>query len=373
MSTAELPKVAGLVARYRELEAEVPAARRAPGWVEFEAQDAPLMIRGEHTKPGAPVPRGYLEVLGKSDFQRAAGILPTDPSHGKDGRNFRRDAGSTSTSGRPELADAIASADNPLTARVMVNRVWHQLFGRGIVPTVDNFGRLGELPTHPELLDFLASRFVDDGWSLKQAIRFLVTSQAWQMSSEPSAQAREADPGNELLSHFRVRRLEAEAVRDSLLAVSGELDLAMFGPPVPINNTPRRSVYLTVKRNSLSPFLEVFDSPKPFTTFGKRDVTNVPAQSLALLNDPFVIRAAERWARALIAQTAESNEARVQRMFEMAFARPPSAAEAEQAQRYLADLAVQHGVEPAKLSSSLEVWRDFAQSLFNLKEFIYLR
>ncbi|HEY6169914.1 MAG TPA: DUF1553 domain-containing protein, partial [Verrucomicrobiae bacterium] len=300
-----------------------------------------------------------------------------DPSNSSDRANRGRVAAGTAalqTSGRLELANAIASPNNPLAARVMVNRIWHQLFGCGLVPTVDNFGRLGEKPTHPELLDYLAAKFVEDGWSAKKMIRFLVTSRAWQMSSEPSARAREVDPGNELLSHFRVRRLEAEAIRDSLLAVSGELDVTMFGKSVAINDQKRRSIYVAIRRTSLSPFLEVFDAPKPFTTLGKRDVTNVPAQSLALLNDPFVIHCAARWAKSLLDQTGEATtEARVRRMFEAAFARSPSAKELENARGYLADLIRDHDASEGKSAASEEVWRDFAQSLFNLKEFIYVR
>jgi hypothetical protein len=366
----ELPALAPFIVEYRKLEGEVPVPRRAPGVVEAMAFDAPLMPRGDHTKPGEPVPRGYLEVLGKAAFQRAAGVSPAVPSLSEKGENFRRDAGSTLNSGRLELAEAIASPTNPLTARVMVNRIWHQLFGRGLVPTVDNFGRLGDKPTHPELLDYLAAKFVEDGWSTKKMIRFLVTSRAWQMSSEASARAREVDPANKLLSHIRVRRLEAEAIRDSLLSVSGELDATMFGKPVSIGDQKRRSIYLAIRRTALSPFLEVFDAAKPFTTQGKRDVTNVPAQSLALLNDPFVIHCAERWARSLMQQTgAATAEARVRWMFESAFSRPPSAQELDQARHYLAGLARDHGVPAA----SDDVWRDFAQSLFNLKEFIYVR
>ncbi|HYR58618.1 MAG TPA: DUF1553 domain-containing protein, partial [Chthoniobacteraceae bacterium] len=204
---AELEAARPLVEEYRQLEAQVPELRHAPGVLETAAYDAPFLPRGDHLKPGEAVPRAYLEVLG--------------------GQPFR-----TQLSGRHELADAIANPQNPLTARVMVNRIWHWLFGRGIVPTVDNFGRLGERPTHREMLDFLAASFIEPrsgapssqlstlnsqpafGWSIKETIRFLVTTRAFQMSSEPSELARESDPANDWLSHMRVRRLEAEAIRD---------------------------------------------------------------------------------------------------------------------------------------------------------------
>lgn len=342
----ELPAVAPLIAEYRRLENEIPEPRRAPGVMEAVGYDAPLLTRGDHLHPAEPVPRGYLALVRDESYR-------------------------TPTSGRLELAEDLTRADNPLTARVMVNRIWQHLFGRGLVPTVDNFGRLGEPPTHPELLDFLAARFVEHGWSAKDMIRYLVTTRAWLMSSEPSPRARELDPTNEFLSHARVRRLEAEAIRDSLLAVSGRLEFTMFGPGAnalaAASEQQRRSVYLTIRRNFLSPFLEVFDAPRPFSTLGRRDATNVPGQSLALLNDPFVIEQAERWAEAVL-QVDEPAAARVRRMFEQALGRPPDDHEAAASGTYLADLEREHGADKDQL-----VWRDFAQSLFNLKEFIYVR
>jgi hypothetical protein len=249
----------------------------------------------------------------------------------------------------------------------MVNRIWHYLFGRGLVPTVDNFGRLGDRPTNPDLLDYLADRFVKDGWSCKQMIRFLVTSRAYRMSSQIPARAEEVDPGNELLSHFRVRRLEAEAVRDSLLSISGQLSAQMYGPPEPISDRSRRSIYLAVRRTNLSPFLAIFDAPKPFSTLGRRDATNVPAQSLALLNDPFVIDLAGKWANEALAGAPDaSREVRIGRMFESAFARPPRPDELTSVENYL-DARAKDG---APLDRA---WQDLAQSLFNLKEFLYLR
>ena len=346
MTVQELPEVASFVADYRKLEADIPSPRRAPGVLETVAYNAPLLSRGDHLKPLAPEPRGYLQLVSARRYD-------------------------TKLSGRMELANDIASATNPLTARVLVNRVWHHLFGRGLVATVDNFGRLGEKPSHPELLDFLAAKFVEQGWSSKEFIRYLVTSRASQMSSDVSARAAEVDPDNTLLSHARTRRLEAESIRDSLLAVSGRLDTTMSGPGANALAAPeqqrRRSVYLMVRRNFLSAFLETFDAPRPFTTLGKREATNVPAQSLALLNDPFVIEQATQWAKVIIRAEPDA-DARVRRMFEMAFARLPTEAELAGSRAYLADLGREHGEGRDKL-----VWRDYAQSLFNLKEFIYVR
>ena len=345
VSLDHLGPVRPLVEKYRQLETEIPSARHAPGVLESAGSDAALLPRGDHLKPGESVPRAYLAVFGSEPFH-------------------------TKQSGRLELANALADPRNPLTARVMANRIWLQIFGRGLVATPDNFGRMGEKPTHPELLDYLASRFAEDGWSQKKMIHFLVTSRAFRLASEAGPTARERDSGNDWLSHFRVRRIEAEAIRDSLLTLSGRLDPEMSGPGVGAG-TPRRSVYLTIRRTALIPFLETFDAPKPFTTTGRRDATNVPAQSLTLLNDPFVIESAAAWAKRLLADTANADtDSRIRRMFIAAFARPPQDAELVASRRYLAELAKE---APARAQDELNAWRDFAQSLFNTKEFIFLR
>ncbi|MCA2968742.1 MAG: PSD1 domain-containing protein [Acidobacteriaceae bacterium] len=348
-----------LVSRYRALEAEVPVPRRAPGTLAGTAFDQPLFVRGNHMQPGPPVPRRYLEVLGSPDCN-------------------------SPRSGRLELAEAIASPANPLTARVMVNRIWHHLFGRGIVRTVDNFGRNGEKPTHPELLDYLAARFVEERWSIKAMIRLLVTSSVYQLSAQPSAAAAQTDSGNILLQHARWRRLTAESLRDSILAVTGDLDAKLYGPGIdvyytgktegggkvgPLDGARRRSVYQRIKRNAQNPLLEVFDAPKPTSTRGQRDSTNVPAQSLALLNDPFVIEQAERWADRVMADGGTSVRDRVERMFLRALGRPATATEVRASLSYLAA----PGRTDAELLAQRDLWRDFAHSLFNLKEFLYLR
>jgi len=339
-----------LVKRYRSIEDAVPVARRSPGVLETVAYDAPLLERGDHKKPQQPIARQYLEALDSHPYR-------------------------TRLSGRLELANEIASPKNPLTARVMVNRIWYHLFGRGLVSTIDNFGRLGEKPSNPELLDYSATYFVEHGWSSKEMIRFLVTSDAFRRSSATSPHAQQIDPANEFFSHMSVRRLEAEAVRDNLLAVSGQLDRTMYGPSVNPPADPalkqRRSIYLPVRRTNLNPFLQVFDAPKPFTTLGRREPTNVPAQSLALLNDPFVIEMSRRWAASLI-KNATSVDSRVREMFERALGRPPTPSELEQARAFLAELSREHHVTD-DLGRSVEVWQDFAQSLFNFKEFIYVR
>jgi hypothetical protein len=292
----------------------------------------------------------------------------------------------TELSGRLDLAEKVASAANPLTARVMVNRLWHHLFGRGLVGTVDNFGRLGDQPTHPELLDYLATRFVEHGWSIKETIRFLVTSRAFQQSALASPDARRIDPGNELLSHARVRRMEAEAIRDAVLMVSGQLDLKMYGPGVnvfyvaktegggpkgPLDGDRRRSVYQRIRRNAANPFLEAFDAPKPMSTRGKRDVTNVPAQSLTLMNDPFVIDQSAKWAKALV-KDGRGRDERVRAMFLKALGREATAEDLDGSRAFLDELATEHSIKPGELEQGERVWQDFAQSIFCLKEFIYV-
>jgi len=209
------------------------------------------------------------------------------------------------------------------------------------------------------------------------------------MSSMASPAAAERDPDNRLLSHMPVRRLEAEAIRDAILSVSGELDAEMFGPSIPVyyaydvgktkgdnpkgplDGEGRRAIYQEIRRNTHNPFLEVFDLPAPASTRGERDVTNVPAQALTMLNSPFVILEAENWAKKLTLRQDQTAAERVDAMFEKALGRQPSASERDRAQTYLAMLAEEHGADDPMASTP--VWRDFAQTLFNLKEFLYVR
>lgn len=344
VTLSELPQVQALVAQYRQIEAKIPVARHAPGVIETAGMDAQLMERGEHTHLGEVVPRRYLEVFGSQPWQ-------------------------TPLSGRLELAKEMSSAQNPLTARVMVNRVWHWLFGRGLVATPDNFGRLGEPPSHPELLDYLATKFVEEGWSMKRLIRQVVTSEAYTRAASSTSEMQKADAENRLLAHFPIRRLEAEAIRDNLLAVSGQLDAKFFGPAErATTKTRRRSIYTAIIRNSPTAFLDVFDLPRPATTRGARDITNLPAQSLTMMNDPFVILLAQEWAKVLVESNREP-AVLVDEMFERTFTRPPTAAERDRALAYLDSTATERGVT----LKNHGVWADFAQALFCSKEFIYLR
>jgi hypothetical protein len=346
-------------AEYSGLVAEIHRpAHLAPALLDANGVDGHVFIRGSARAPGERVPRRFLEALA------GAGPLPT--SHG---------------SGRLELARQVTDpALNPLIGRVIVNRVWHHLFGRGIVASVDNFGALGDPPTHPELLDFLAARLVREGWSLKRLIRELMLTGAYQMASRPDPAADETDPDNRLLHRANLRRLEGEAVRDALLAVSGRLDGRMFGPPVPVHLTPfmdgrgrpkesgpldgdgRRSVYLAVRRNFPDPLLQTFDLPPPATAVGRRTVSNVPAQALVLMNDPFVRQQAELWAQRVVSAGGSPGE-RVAAMYLAAFGRPPRDDELRACERFVAERAA---------GDEGRAWAELAHALVNVKEFIYL-
>jgi hypothetical protein len=320
--------------------------------------DEHVFIRGSPKACGPLVPRRFLDAL--------AGPKPLPIEHG---------------SGRLELARQMTDpAVDPFIARVLVNRVWYHLFGRGIVGSVDNFGVLGEPPTHPELLDYLSSEFIRQGWSIKHLIRTLVLSSTYAMSSQSGGWADAVDPQDLLLHCLRVRRLEGEAIRDTLLAVSGRLDERAYGPPVPVHLTEfqdgrgrpangpldgdgRRSVYLAVRRNFLPSFLLAFDTPIPFSTVGHRTVSNVPAQALILMNDPFVHQQAEVWAHRVLRQD-DSPEKRIKVMYETAFGRLPSGEELRACLGFLD--------QQSKLSNKEIAWADLAHALFNVKDFIYL-
>lgn len=298
----------------------------------------------------------------------------------------------TTGSGRMELAESILDPKNPLTARVMVNRIWHHLFGRGIVETTDNFGLQGKLPSHPELLDFLAIKFQQDGWSVRKMIRYIMLSNTFKRAIQGDMKSNEVDPEDLLLTHYPMRRLEAEEIRDGLLAVSGRLDTTMYGPPVPcyitsfmqgrgrpknsgpLDGNGRRSVYQEVRRNFLEPMMVTFDRPIPFSTFGKRNVSNVPAQSLIMMNDPFVLQQAEEMA-CLVTSGNMTTDKRIETIYKRAFARPPTLKEKTDAKLFLQTLASQYKVnehDENAILSNLDIWRDYCHIIFNSKEFIYL-
>jgi hypothetical protein len=359
--------IAALLKEYHRLERAIPAPIYVLAAADGIAGDECVFIRGNPKIPGPSVPRRLLEAV-------CGGDQPAP----------------TSGSGRLELAERIASPSNPLTARVYVNRIWHHLFGRGIVSSVDNFGKLGESPSNQPLLDHLAERFTRDGWSTKRMIRAIVLSSAYQMSSQSDSASDQADPENKLLHRQNVRRLEGEAIRDHLLSVSGRLDLTMGGPSVPVHLTSfmegrgrpggsgpldgagRRSIYIEVRRNFLTPMLLAFDYPIPFNTMGRRSISNVPAQALILMNDPFVHDQALIWAKRMLAEISADAQQRIARMYESAFSRPPTADEVTAVLAFADQQGEQLGLEPAKRLDDLRVWTGIAHALMNTKEFIFI-
>lgn len=333
------------------------------GVTEGNMVESPVFVRGNtNSLSEEKMPHGFLTAL-------------KSPEH-FDSKNSRL-----------ALAEVITDTENPLTARVMVNRIWHHLFGRGIVETVDNFGMQGKLPTHPELLDYLSVEFMKSDWSIKHLIREIVLSETFQGSTKASSNCNLKDPENLYLSHFPVRRLWAESIRDGILTVTGNLNTQQFGEPIPIHLTQfmegrgrptsgpldgdgRRSVYNSVRRNFLNPMLLAFDMPVPFSTFGKRNVSNVPAQSLTLMNDPFVQEQAARWAAELICY--ESAEERIETIYWNAFSRAPDQKELERALEFLKTQATVYQLEKDGWKNDHQVWTDFCHAIFNMKEFIFL-
>jgi hypothetical protein len=298
-----------------------------------EPADAPLLERGDVGRPGKPVPRGFPRVVPIAD----APTIASDQS------------------GRLQLARWLTHPDHPLTARVMANRVWRHLFGAGIVRTVDNFGFSGERPSHPELLDHLTLRFAAGGYSLKRLVREIVLTRAYRESSEYNDAAFRADPDNRLLWRAAKRRLEAEAIRDAMLSVSGELDparppgslvaraigdrpISLIGLdarlPADLDGSLHRSVYLPVLRDRLPEVLDLFDFAEPSLVTGDRETTNVPLQALYLLNSPFVKARADALADRLMREAGD-DESRIRRAFLLAFNRPPDPDETKMAAAFL--------------------------------------
>jgi hypothetical protein len=351
-------QLAGFAQRYAELCASAElASPLAPALLDADGFDQRVYTRGNPRTPGSAAPRRLLEVL-----------------HGAE-HNFE------ARSGRLELARELTDpAHNPFVPRVAVNRVWHHLFGRGIVPSPDDFGVLGEAPTHPELLDYLAGEFVADGWSTKRLIRRIVLSATYLQASTPRPEGLERDPDNRLLWRHTPRRLDAEALRDGMLVLSGRLDTTFGGPSVPVHLTAflqgrgrpgqsgpldgdgRRSLYISVRRNFLDPFFSAFDFPSPSTAIGRRSVSNVPAQALALLNSPLVHDLCRAAAERLVADEQDSLP-RLERLYRQTLARSPSPAEVERCLEYVA------GVDGDELAR----WSDLTHVLVNTKEFLFVR
>ena len=291
---------------------------------EAEIGDTRVHVRGSVHSLGDEVPRGFLQVA-------TSGPTPPLPSR---------------ESGRRELADWLASNQNPLTARVLVNRAWHWLFGAGLVRTPDNFGTTGERPSHPELLDHLALRFMEDGWSVKALVRRIVVSRTYRLSALAKSRALSVDPENRLFGRMNLRRLDAECIRDAILAASGRLQRERGGPGIPFDlaadygfkhTDEHRSVYEPVFRNALPELFNVFDFADPSLVTGRRNVSTVAPQGLFLLNHPFVLEQARHAAKRLLAEPGLDEAGRLDRAYRLALGRSPSLRERTIALEGLAD------------------------------------
>lgn len=333
---------------------------KGPG--RYQAPPSYFLIRGDSESRGPLMKPGFISVINYGNPP-----VEDPPANGR-------------TSGRRRaLAEWLGSRENPLTARVMVNRIWSHHFGQGIVATLDNFGKMGEKPTHPELLDWLAVEFMSRGWSIKQMHRLMMTSEAYQMSSQyQDAGDAEKDPDNQYLWRFRIQRLDAEIVRDAMMAASGALDLTMGGPPV-FPHIPgeilrsmsegiwrreedgprvwRRSVYVYRKRGLPFPMFEVFDLPDQNTSCGRRNVSTVPTQALTLLNDEFVLRQSKLFADRVEEAAPGDAAKRVDLAYRIALSRPPREDELKLAVEFLQKRSL----------------ADFTHVLLNLNEFLYVR
>jgi hypothetical protein len=357
------PELSAWFDEFAQVEQRVHYRRRVMAMADGTPEDEYVLVRGNPRLLGEQVPRQFVSAVSHSLRQPAK----------------------LTGSGRLELARQIVDPKNPLTARVIVNRLWKHHFGVGLVPTVDDFGHMGMTPSHPELLDFLATELVKNGWSLKHMHRLMLDSNTYRMSSAVQPQALTIDPTNKLLHRMNVRRLEAEAIRDCVLAVAGSLNDKMYGPSVMPYLTPfmdgrgrpgrggppdgegRRSVYLGVRRNFLNPLFLAFDYPVPFSTIGRRTVSNVPAQALAMMNNPLVRDQSAKWSARLLEQSELSDRERIERMYQTALGRQPDAEELKQAESF-----IQAAVDESGRDARPQAWTDLCHVMFNLKEFIFV-
>lgn len=328
--------------RTKESEIYQLTRRHAPGVVESDGFDQPVYPRGNHKKTGEVIPRGFIAALG--------------------GKNFEINKGS----GRLQLAKAMMNEPHPIFARIFVNRLWHYVFGQGLVKSMDNFGRTGSLPTHPELLDHLANQTIQEGWDIKKMIRHMVTTKSFRLKSVSPDQ--HLDPGNRYLSYANLRRFDAEVIQDHLLAVSGQLDSKKFGHSVGYQGKPtqnlRRAVYIQRKRKGQNDLMASFDVPVPTSTKGKRESSNTPSQSMALLNSPYVAFLAEQWAsNNKMASSPERLQVCLNQLITQAYTRKPFPDEIRQLEDFY------HSLE---LESKTKSLAQVAHLVFNCKEFIYL-
>ena len=290
------------------------------------------------------------------------------------------------------LAEQIVGSQNSITPRVHVNRIWHHLFGRGIVATPNDFGKLGSPPSHPQLLDYLAHRLTTQNWSTKSVIREVVLSKTYQQSSQLRDDLTEVDPENTLFARQNRRRLTAEQLRDAMLLVSGSFNDAMYGPGVPpfvppyttanktvhipksgpLDGDNRRSVYIKARRNFFDPFLRTFDFPDRGKPVGRRDVTIVPNQALAMLNSPLVHELAGDWASA-ISLSGDCDDEKLNVAWTAALGRAATEAELETARTLMSELRAETSYEATSTTGdSTEVWKHVAHLLFNHADFVWV-
>jgi len=367
---------------YAKLKQELESLKKAPeppgrtlalsvNHCPLNPPDTFVMVRGSPHNPGAKVEPGFPTVLGFP-----APTLPKPAPGAKSGGR------------RTVLADWITSKDNPLTARVFVNRLWQHHFGRGIVPTPNDFGKLGEPPTHPELLDWLADEFVKGGWHVKRMHKLIMTSSAYRMSSKADEKGLQLDPANTLFWRFNMRRLNAEEVRDSILAASGRLNPKAGGPSVfpkipkevlqgqsrpgegwgdsPPDEAARRSVYVYVKRSLLVPILSQHDQADTDSSCPVRYTTTVPTQALGMLNGEFTNEQAAAFAERLRREAPADLTAQVRRAIRLTTGRQTGDDEVKKDVAFIGDMQTKHGLTEAA------ALRQYCLLALNANEFIYL-
>ena len=361
LPSAAQQQVAVLRAKVEQLKKSGPAD---PDMADAVAEDQPVeqkvLLRGDYHNEGEAAPRSVPAIL-------RTVAPPPDQFHG---------------SGRLEVAQWLTRPDNPLPPRVMANRLWMWHFGEGIVATPDNFGRMGGRPANPELLDYLASRFIESGWSIKKMQRLIMLSNTYQMSSDTDKKIMEADPENLLLTRFNRQRLDVEEIRDGMLAIDGTIDLKMggtlqsgFGTDLENSSgrlslnpetVKRRTVYLPLRRSNLPSLLNLFDFGDATTVNGKRALTNVAPQALFMMNSEFVSERAKNLVSAVLKQGALNDRQRVDQLYLHVLDRKPEAAEADAAFTYLTKYQQQFHTTPES------AWQSFCHVLLTSNEFLYL-
>jgi hypothetical protein len=370
---------ANMVADYRRVAKELDEAKRIKPWEEYgmcvsesgtAAPETFVLTRGSPQGKADKVEPSFLSIFGSVKPE----IVPNEKSN---------------TSGRRlAFADWVTSSDNRLTSRVIANRVWQHLFGRGIVRSPNNFGQLGDIPTHPELLDWLARELMSKGWKLKELQKMMVMSETYRQSSIPSPEAQQKDPNNDWFSHFNMRRLSAEEIRDSILATNGRLNLEMYGPGVfpeisrevlagqsvpgsgwdksSYEQQARRSVYIHVKRSLVVPFLSAFDFPDTDTSCEARFITVQPGQALSMLNGDYLNEQSAELAKRVRREGGNDLRSQVEAAIVNALTRKAEEKEIERGLQLIQKLKEKHGLNDDQALDN------FCLFLYNLNEFIYL-